>query len=147
MGIAGVVAGPRLGTPATLGGGRRRCWDRFCISDDAVEGLTVVSGTDLGVLPMLRVCSVSFASNSWPSADAGHSKRRCWAKFWTAADAENAHSGVGLPACGSLALLRGLYGLFRFWRVGAVRFHSLFQSHTESNRTAPTHQNAKSRFR
>ena len=114
---------------------------------------------------MLRVCSVSFASNSWPSADAGHSKRRCWAKFWTTADAENAHSGVGLPACGSLAplrkvyvvwfrqrtgrlaLLRGLYGLFRFWRVGAVRFHSLFQSPTESNRTAPTHQNAKSRFR
>ena len=46
---------------------------------------------------------------------------------------------------GRLALLRGLYGLFRFWRVGAVRFHSLFQSHTESNRTAPTHQNAKSR--
>lgn len=147
------------------GGGRRRCWDRFCISDDAVEGLTVVSGTDLGVLPTLRVRSVSYASNSWPSADAGHSKRRCWAKFWTAADAENAHSGVGLPACGSLAplrkvyvvwfrqrtgrlaLLRGLYGLFRFWRVGAVRFHSLFQSHTESNRTAPTHQNAKSRFR
>lgn len=91
---------------------------------------------------MLRVCSVSFASNSWPSADAGHSKRRCWAKFWTAADAENAHSGVGLPACGSLAplrkvyvvwfrqrtgrlaLLRGLYGLFRFWCVGgrAVSF-------------------------
>lgn len=128
-------------------------------------GLTVVSGTDLGVLPTLRVRSVSYASNSWPSADAGPSKRRCWAKFWTAADAENAHSGVGLPACGSLAplrkvyvvwfrqrtgrlaLLRGLYGLFRFWRVGAVRFHSLFQSHTESNRTAPTHQNAKSRFR
>ncbi len=119
----------------------------------------------LGVLPTLRVRSVSYASNSWPSADAGHSKRRCWAKFWTAADAENAHSGVGLPACGRLAplrkvyvvwfrqrtgrlaLLRGLYGLFRFWRVGAVRFHSLFQSHTESNRTAPTHQNAKSRFR
>lgn len=114
---------------------------------------------------MLRVCSVSFASNSWPSADAGHSKRRCWAKFWTAADAENAHSGVGLPACGSLAplrkvyvvwfrqrtgrlaLLRGLYGLFRFWRVGAVRFHSLFQSHTESNRTALTHQNAKSQVK
>ena len=46
---------------------------------------------------------MSYASNSWPSADAGHSKRRCWAKFWTAADAENAHSGVGLPACGSLA--------------------------------------------
>lgn len=58
---------------------------------------------------MLRVCSVSFASNSWPSADAGHSKRRCWAKFWTAADAENAHSGVGLPACGSLAPLRKVY--------------------------------------
>lgn len=146
------------------GGGRRRCWDRFCISDDAVEGLPS-SATDLGVLPTLRVRSVSYASNSWPSADAGHSKRRCWAKFWTAADAENAHSGVGLPACGRLAplrkvyvvwfrqrtgrlaLLRGLYGLFRFWRVGAVRFHSLFQSHTESNRTAPTHQNAKSRFR
>lgn len=147
------------------GGGRRRCWDRFCISDDAVEGLPSSAVQILGVLPMLRVRSVSYASNSWPSADAGHSKRRCWAKFWTAADAENAHSGVGLPACGSLAplrkvyvvwfrqrtgrlaLLRGLYGLFRFWRVGAVRFHSLFQSHTESNRTAPTHQNAKSRFR
>ena len=56
---------------------------------------------------MLRVRSVSYASNSWPSADAGHSKRRCWAKFWTAADAENAHSGVGLPACGSLAPLGG----------------------------------------
>ena len=56
---------------------------------------------------MLRVCSVSFASNSWPSADAGHSKRRCWAKFWPSADAENAHSGVGLPACGSLAPLGG----------------------------------------
>ena len=160
---------------------RRRCWAETWDSGDAGGGsvgvgtdfvslttlwrLTVVSGTDLGVLPTLRVRSVSYASNSWPSADAGHSKRRCWAKFWTAADAENAHSGVGLPACGSLAplrkvyvvwfrqrtgrlaLLRGLYGLFRFWRVGAVRFHSLFQSHTESNRTAPTHQNAKSRFR
>lgn len=95
-------------------------------------GLTVVSGTDLGVLPTLRVRSVSYASNSWPSADAGPSKRRCWAKFWTAADAENAHSGVGLPACGSLAPLGGVpmflstpWGVdvsgFRLAVVGALR--------------------------
>lgn len=69
---------------------------------------------------MLRVCSVSFASNSWPSADAGHSKRRCWAKFWTAADAENAHSGVGLPACGSLAPLRKVYVVWFHQRTGRL---------------------------
>lgn len=69
---------------------------------------------------MLRVCSVSFASNSWPSADAGHSKRRCWAKFWTAADAENAHSGVGLPACGSLAPLRKVYVVWFRQRTGRL---------------------------
>lgn len=69
---------------------------------------------------MLRVCSVSFASNSWPSADAGHSKRRCWAKFWTAADAENAHSGVGLPTCGSLAPLRKVYVVWFRQRTGRL---------------------------
>ena len=65
---------------------------------------------------------MSYASNSWPSADAGHSKRRCWAKFWTAADAENAHSGVGLPACGSLAPLRKVYVVVppKDWQVGST---------------------------
>lgn len=164
VGIAGVVAGPRLGTPATLG----------------VAGVGV--GTDFVSLTTLWRAYRRQRYRSWSSADAEGAfcvvcvqflaLCRRWAQqasllgqVLTAADAENAHSGVGLPACGSLAplrkvyvvwfrqrtgrlaLLRGLYGLFRFWRVGAVRFHSLFQSHTESNRTAPTHQNAKSRFR
>ena len=63
---------------------------------------------------------MSFASNYWPSADAGHSKRRCWAKFWTAVDAENAHSGVGLPACGSLAPLRKVYVVWFHQRTGRL---------------------------
>ena len=144
MGIAGVVAGPRLGTPATLG----------------VAGVGV--GTDFVSLTTLWRAYRRQRYRSWSSADAEgpfcvvcvqflalcrrwaeqasllgqvldcRRRRECTQWCWSASVWQ-----VGI-AREVMSPIPTHYRLFRFWCVGAVRFHSLFQSHTESNRTAYT---------
>lgn len=140
---------------------RRRCWAETWDSGDAgVAGVGV--GTDFVSLTTLWRAYRRQRYRSWSSADAEgvfcvvcvqflalcrrwaqqasllgqvldcrrrrECTQRCWsASVWQLGIAREVMSPIPTH-----------YRLFRFWCVGAVRFHSLFQSHTESNRTAYT---------
>ena len=146
-GVAGVGVGTDFVSLTTLWRAYRRQRYRSWSSADAEGAFCVVC------VQFLALCrrwaqQASLLGQVLDCRRRRECTQRCWsASVWQLGAAGGVYVVWFRQRTGRLALLRGLYGLFRFWRVGAVRFHSLFQSHTESNRTAPTHQNAKSRFR